>query len=63
MSNKDLSGKPHNIKSKGEMWWYEENAGIKILCNRNEGEENYPIVTGIISWRTIRAALKRKDKP
>ena len=62
MGNKDMSGLPHDIKSDGEMWWYELGAGIRILCNRNEGEENNPIVSGIISWREIRNALKRKDK-
>ena len=62
MSNKDLSPCPTDIKSHGSMWFYEQGAGIKIYCDRNEGEENRPIVSGVIPWQTVRAAIKRKDK-
>jgi hypothetical protein len=59
MANKDLSRNPHNMSH--DFWWYEENYGISII---------YQITTfkGIeqrerrIPWRSLRAALKRKDK-
>lgn len=63
MSNQHLDTNPQDIKSNGEMWYYQSGGGLKIYCDRNKGEENNPIVSGIISWRAIRNALKRKDKP
>ena len=63
MSNQHLSQEPHDIKSNGEAWWYEVGAGIKVYFERHSGNEDEPTITGIIPWRLIRNALKRKDKP
>ena len=56
MSEKDLQKEPHNINP--HSWWYEENYGVTIVVE--------PVTTTRqikIPWRSIRAALKRKDKP
>jgi hypothetical protein len=37
-----------------ELWYYEESAGIQIVCSSG--------LVGEISWRKIRAMLRRKDK-
>ena len=59
MSNKDLSLKPHHIKDTDNAWWYEETKGIELIVQHKVGDiRNYSI-----SWRTIRGALKRKEKP
>ncbi len=59
MAKKDLKIAPHDIDN--NAWWYEENGGIEIHVDTvvNVHHEH---VTIKISWREIRAALKRKDK-
>jgi len=56
--NDDLELKPHNINP--IWWWYEESGGICVVHgvggNASENMVNIP-------WRSIRAALRRKDKP
>lgn len=56
MSNADLKREPHYITE--DCWWYEEAKGIEIVMRV------YPSVTYVrtIPWRSIRAALARKDK-
>ena len=54
MANKDLWHKPHSL---GEIWWYETSAGIEIYFTVQER-----IDCRLIPWRSIRAALARKDK-
>ena len=46
---------PHNVTS--EFWYYEETSGLQVYLSR-AGETKY---VGTISWRSIRASLKRKD--
>lgn len=61
MAVKDLKNKPHQIDH--FWWWYEEGGGICILHDSSEydGAEG-AVKTRMISWRAIRAALRRKDK-
>ena len=57
MSNKDLRRQPHTSTDKN-WWWYEEAKGLTIVhdpANDNTG-------TFLIPWKSIRAALVRKDK-
>mgnify|MGYP001587947102 CR=1 FL=1 len=61
MSNKHLSRSPKTLLIKrgsqwieaSGKWYYEENRGIEIY-----GLDG----TTLITWKQIRAALKRKDK-
>ncbi|MDH3981311.1 MAG: hypothetical protein OES84_00245 [Kiritimatiellaceae bacterium] len=55
MSEKDLKLEPHNVTE--NLWWYEENAGVLIVFEGKNGPEQ-----AIISWRSLRNALERKDK-
>ena len=57
MSNKDLKTAAHNIRD--DWWWYEEPQGLCIV--HHQGTRGAATID--ISWRAIRAALKRKDKP
>jgi len=60
--NKDLSLKPKDMKKlesfgdhgQNDAWFYEEPGGFLIVM---DGVGQY-----LIPWRTIRAALTRKDK-
>lgn len=60
MSDSDLQNAHHNIDP--TTWWYEEPSGIcivKEIRDSNDGllrTEQFTIL-----WRSIRAALKRKD--
>ena len=61
MSAKHLKLKPHNISN--ELWWYEANAGIEVVARFEDKPTGVVIVRiHVIPWRSIRAALKRKDK-
>lgn len=51
MADKDLLRNPHNISD--GAWWYEEPDGVSVVTSK-------PVM---ISWKALRAALKRKDKP
>ncbi len=58
MANKDLQKERHNINP--FWWWYEMRSGIKIYHKNPDsiiGKES-----PVIPWRSIRAALKRKDR-
>ena len=55
MSNKDLSLNPHQIDE--HTWWYEDPQGVFVYV-----EPATEIKTVKIPWRSLRAALKRKDK-
>jgi hypothetical protein len=68
MSNKDLKLTPHQLTKEvdqhgGETWWYEEPGGICIVHEiYDQGvHERTDLIK--IPWRSIRAALQRKDKP
>lgn len=55
MSNKDLRRQPHKA---GQMWWYEEPAGIEIYSPL----EGQPREHCLIRWDALRRALTRKEK-
>lgn len=64
MSKKDLKRTPHHPQKRDDVWWYEENDGIHIIMEKSphhyEGNEvaNHCKIT----WASLRAALRRKDK-
>lgn len=49
--NKHLKRAPHKLSS--DVWWYEESHGISVVMYQRVIK---------ISWRSLRAALARKDK-
>jgi hypothetical protein len=61
MANIQLSRAPHSVGPQNrvlarEAWWYEETGGISVYIDRNG------TVSAVkIPWRSIRAALRRKD--
>lgn len=55
--NDRWSRSPHNIDD--ESWWYAEPDGIHILSNKSRNESDPTI--GVIPWRQIRTALRKKD--
>jgi len=56
MSNKDLWLKPHDINT--NFWWYEDAQGLAVVFyNKKVGS-----IVQKIPWRSLRNALKRKDK-
>ena len=58
MANKHLRLKPHDIRNTDDVWWYEEPAGITLVVpDRASGHAVH-----LIQWRSVRAALARKDK-
>lgn len=63
--NKHLLRHPHNHEkardAKGEhwWWWYEEPSGMCIVV---QFPGLPPIPSFTIPWRSIRAALRRKDQ-
>ncbi len=61
MVEKFLSVDPHKIDD--DVWWYEENIGITVVVRFRD---NQGICIGseqrVISWRSLRAALRRKNK-
>ena len=64
MAKKDLKKTPHHPQKRDDVWWYEENDGIHIVM---EASRNPPVGhlmpnTCKITWASLRAALKRKDK-
>jgi len=52
MANKDLKLRPHRIRGRDDVWWYEDPKGIDICYKRNHF---------VVPWRAIRSALARKD--
>lgn len=65
MGKYDLSNKPHNLKGKScqnnseiDAWYYEENGGLLLYIDCGP----YSKYKLKIPWRSIRAALRRKDK-
>ncbi|MHC4346343.1 MAG: hypothetical protein ACYSUP_16840 [Planctomycetota bacterium] len=53
MANKDLKLKPTDLDD-GSIWYYETAAGIELWNARR--------LLGTITWRKMRAMLKRKDE-
>ena len=61
MSKKHLKRDPHDARvthGNAQAWWYEENFGICVVVEPRD-DRTAQIV---IPWRSIRAALARKDK-
>ena len=58
MANKDLHRNPHG-PGDSSWWWYEDNGGIEIYVAAHPGL-NAKVIK--IPWRSLRAALARKDK-
>ena len=63
MANKDLKKEPYNVKNDEDAWWYEDQYGIKIFVKHRRDDESYRFrdTHFTIPWKTIKAALKRKD--
>lgn len=55
--NKDLKGNPHTIANRTDAWWYEEPHGISVVVEPGEKTKTIDI-----PWKSIRNALKRKDR-
>jgi len=64
MSDEHLKPKPHTIAHDPHVWWYEEPAGIWVVQEHYRAKDGLYLGTRsvVISWRAIRAALKRKDQ-
>ena len=58
MANKDLLLKPKWPRDKS-WWWYEISGGISVHVPAKPGLSAKGVV---IPWRSLRAALARKDK-
>lgn len=61
MANEHLSLKPKTIHA--QAWWYETDGGIEIVHEIRTKGEYVRTETIKIPWRSIRAALARKDRP
>lgn len=65
MANDDLKRAPHHHKGDETWWWYEEPEGICVVVETGAEAalfgRHHKLVT--IPWKSIRAALKRKDAP
>lgn len=59
MSNKDLRRFAHESKKERSIWWYEKPIGFEIYTSSILPSKIKQLT---ISWKTIRAALARKDK-
>lgn len=59
MSNKDLRRFMHESKKERSIWWYETPAGFEIFAAHTLPSKIKQVT---ISWKTIRAALARKNK-
>lgn len=59
--NKHLNRNPHYVDD--HCWWYEDDKGINVVLEREAFAGTcQAAVIRHIDWRTIRAALKRKDR-
>ena len=61
MANKDLMRKPHHFKTNPNWWWYEEPQGICIVHEIILTGDRAKTSMVTIPWKSIRAALARKD--
>ena len=58
MANKHLSRRPHKIRRRLGVWWYEVPKGIEVYMEYQPKGVN----SVTIPWASIRTALARKDK-
>lgn len=61
MGKKHLDRNRHSHLGQEDWWWYEEWGGIDVVVTQRATEAGTVIIR--IPWRSIRAALKRKDTP
>lgn len=63
MANKDLKREPYD--GDDGAWYYEESGGIEVHVQhlRDDGTVRFTQTIFTIPWKTVRAALARKDKP
>ena len=63
MSKKHLTLRSHKIPHDPHAWWYEEPNGICVVQEHHDCTGMRVGVTSvIISWRALKAALKRKEQ-
>ena len=66
MANDDLKRTPHHPQKRQDVWWYEESDGIHIVMEdrriRYPEDRFVPSNSMKITWASLRAALRRKDK-
>ena len=64
MAKDDLKRDPHHPGKRDDVWWYEENDGIHIVmeASKHHYEGHEVANTCKITWASLRAALRRKDK-
>jgi len=62
MSKQHLDGNPHKIKGTKDAWWYEEFGHITVVVHRDAINQDIGSVLVEIPWKSIRAALARKDQ-
>jgi len=60
MSQRHLQTKPHRVTN--DFWWYEENKGIAICVRARDKDDVERTFVRDIPWRSVRAALARKDR-
>lgn len=60
MARKHLLSRPHRITD--DFWWYEENKGIAVCVRAHDKDGVKRTFVHDIPWRSIRAAMERKDK-
>lgn len=60
MAQKHLLNRPHRITN--DFWWYEENKGIVTCALAYDKSGAQRTFVHDIPWRSIRAALYRKDR-
>lgn len=59
---KGLQLDPHHLRGQPHAWWYEEDFGITVVVEPDPTKDGNVDTRQIkIPWRTLRAALGRKD--
>lgn len=60
--NDHLQRTSHKIRGRKDAWWYEEGRGLAIVVECDPSTNRQTKIIDI-PWRSIRAAVARKDKP
>jgi hypothetical protein len=65
MSDTHLQLEPHPIRGTESAWWYEDEKGICVVmeCRDANGRLLADTLQATIPWRSLRGAVRRKDKP
>ncbi len=61
MAKRHLLNAPHRVKP--DFWWYEESRGIDICVEAFDADGCKRVKIFNIPWKSLRAAIYRKDKP